>query len=85
VERRAVKGRGAVTEPVLLGLRKAALQAEGFLSAAAFQETTRVLAGAALAGAVDRLAGLKENVLLGHLVPAGTGFRGAEEAPATGA
>jgi DNA-directed RNA polymerase subunit beta' len=67
--------RPATAAPLLLGVSRAALQAEGFLSAASFQETTRVLAEAALAGKVDELTGLKENVLLGQLVPAGTGFR----------
>jgi DNA-directed RNA polymerase subunit beta' len=64
---------------LLLGVEKAAVQADSFLSAASFQETTKVLAQAALAGKVDELHGLKENVLLGHLVPAGTGFRPAVE------
>jgi DNA-directed RNA polymerase subunit beta' len=59
----------------LLGITKAAVQSESFISAASFQETTKVLTEAALAGKVDYLVGLKENVILGHLVPAGTGFR----------
>jgi DNA-directed RNA polymerase subunit beta' len=59
---------------LLLGITKASLQAESFLSGASFQETTKVLTEAALKGAVDTLIGLKENVLLGHLIPAGTGF-----------
>jgi DNA-directed RNA polymerase subunit beta' len=63
---------------LLLGVTAAALHADGFLSAASFQETKAVLAEAALAGKVDELQGLKENVLLGQLVPAGTGFRPAE-------
>ncbi|RMG38993.1 MAG: DNA-directed RNA polymerase subunit beta' [Planctomycetota bacterium] len=58
----------------LLGITKAAVQSESFISAASFQETTRVLTEAALASKVDRLVGLKENVILGHLIPAGTGF-----------
>jgi DNA-directed RNA polymerase subunit beta' len=65
----------------LLGITKAAVQSESFISAASFQETTKVLTEAALAGKVDYLVGLKENVILGHLVPAGTGFhshQGAE-------
>ena len=62
-------------EPVLLGITKAALRSDSFISAASFQNTTRVLTEAALAGRVDRLEGLKENVILGHLVPSGTGFR----------
>ena len=59
----------------LLGITKAAVQSDSFISAASFQETTKVLTEAALAGKVDYLVGLKENVILGHLVPAGTGFR----------
>jgi DNA-directed RNA polymerase subunit beta' len=59
----------------LLGITKAAVQSESFISAASFQETTKVLTEAALAGKVDYLVGLKENVILGHLVPAGTGFK----------
>src|SRR6185503_12602813 len=59
---------------LLLGITKASLQSESFISAASFQETTKVLTEAALAGAVDRLVGLKENVILGHLIPAGTAF-----------
>jgi DNA-directed RNA polymerase subunit beta' len=58
----------------LLGITKAAVQSDSFISAASFQETTKVLTEAALAGKVDYLVGLKENVILGHLVPAGTGF-----------
>ncbi|MBT5410392.1 MAG: DNA-directed RNA polymerase subunit beta' [Phycisphaerae bacterium] len=64
----------ATGKPLLLGITKAALQSESFLSGASFQETTKVLTEAALRGAEDHLKGLKENVLLGHLVPAGTGF-----------
>ena len=59
----------------LLGITKAAVQSSSFISAASFQETTKVLTEAALAGKIDNLVGLKENVILGHLVPAGTGFR----------
>jgi DNA-directed RNA polymerase subunit beta' len=65
---------------VLLGITKAAVQSESFISAASFQETTKVLTEAALAGKVDYLVGLKENVILGHLVPAGTGFHTHHEA-----
>ncbi|MFW5798925.1 MAG: DNA-directed RNA polymerase subunit beta', partial [Planctomycetota bacterium] len=64
----------ATTTPQVLGITKAALHCEGFLSAASFQETMKVLTDAALAGKVDSLLGLKENVILGHLIPAGTGF-----------
>ncbi len=60
---------------LLLGITKASLSSESFLSAASFQETTKVLTEAALSGATDRLLGLKENVTLGHLIPAGTGFK----------
>ncbi|MBT8484670.1 MAG: DNA-directed RNA polymerase subunit beta' [Phycisphaerales bacterium] len=66
--------RPASAQTLLLGITKASLQAESFLSGASFQETTKVLTEAALRGAVDELTGLKENVLLGHLIPAGTGF-----------
>src|SRR5205085_9869161 len=64
----------------LLGITKAAVQSDSFISAASFQETTKVLTEAALAGKVDFLVGLKENVILGHLVPAGTGFQTHQEA-----
>jgi DNA-directed RNA polymerase subunit beta' len=64
----------ATGRTLLLGITKASLQAESFLSGASFQETTKVLTEAALRSAVDELTGLKENVLLGHLIPAGTGF-----------
>jgi DNA-directed RNA polymerase subunit beta' len=70
----------ATRSTVLLGITKAAVQSDSFISAASFQETTKVLTEAALAGKVDYLVGLKENVILGHLVPAGTGFRTHQEA-----
>ena len=63
----------AVGERVLTGITKASLQTESFISAASFQETTRVLTDAAIKGKVDPLNGLKENVIVGRLVPAGTG------------
>lgn len=63
----------------LLGITKAAVQSESFISAASFQETTKVLTEAALAGKIDKLVGLKENVILGHLIPAGTGFRSHQD------
>ncbi len=69
----AAGGRPAVAEPVVLGITKASLSTESWLSAASFQETTRVLTDAALAGKVDYLRGLKENVIIGRLIPAGTG------------
>jgi len=65
----------ATASTQLLGITKAAVQSSSFISAASFQETTKVLTEAALAGKVDNLVGLKENVILGHLVPAGTGFQ----------
>ena len=65
----------ATASTQLLGITKAAVQSSSFISAASFQETTKVLTEAALAGKVDQLVGLKENVILGHLIPAGTGFR----------
>ena len=64
----------AVGEPVLLGITKASLATESFMSAASFQETTKVLAEAAIRGKVDHLRGLKENVIIGKLIPAGTGM-----------
>ncbi|WP_054951009.1 DNA-directed RNA polymerase subunit beta' [Numidum massiliense] len=64
----------AVARPVLLGITKASLETDSFLSAASFQETTRVLTDAAIKGKVDQLLGLKENVIIGKLVPAGTGM-----------
>ncbi len=64
-----------IFEKLLLGISKAALNTEGFLSAASFQETTRVLVEAATTGTVDHLLGLKENVIIGRLIPAGTGFK----------
>ncbi len=65
----------ATASPLLLGITKASLNTKSFISAASFQETTRVLAEAAIAGKVDRLQGLKENVIVGHLIPAGTGLK----------
>jgi DNA-directed RNA polymerase subunit beta' len=67
-------------EVQLLGITKAAVQSDSFISAASFQETTKVLTEAALAGKADYLVGLKENVILGHLIPAGTGFKLHQEA-----
>jgi len=66
-------GRPALAKPVLQGITKASLQTRSFISAASFQETTRVLTEAAVSGRVDHLAGLKENVIVGRLIPAGTG------------
>src|SRR5690606_34679733 len=88
-------GQRAVAERLLLGITKASLSTESFLSASSFQETTKVLTEAAINGKVDELRGLKENVLMGRLLPAGTGLAayerldvvvedvaGAHEAPA---
>ncbi|MCC6320214.1 MAG: DNA-directed RNA polymerase subunit beta' [Phycisphaerales bacterium] len=72
---KAKKARPATGRTLLLGITKAALSSESFLSGASFQESTKVLTEASLRGAIDDLIGLKENVLLGHLIPAGTGFR----------
>jgi DNA-directed RNA polymerase subunit beta' len=66
-------GRPAAGEPILLGITKASLQTRSFISAASFQETTRVLTEASVQGKVDKLVGLKENVIVGRLIPAGTG------------
>jgi DNA-directed RNA polymerase subunit beta' len=68
------KKRPAVGRPVLLGITRASLRSESFLSAASFQETTRVLTDAAIRAKVDDLVGLKENVIIGGLIPAGTGI-----------
>ena len=76
---KGVKPKTATASTQLLGITKAAVQSSSFISAASFQETTKVLTEAALAGKVDNLVGLKENVILGHLIPAGTGFRMFQE------
>jgi DNA-directed RNA polymerase subunit beta' len=68
-------GKPATYSPILLGITRAALASESFISAASFQETTKVLAEAAIYGKKDYLKGLKENVIVGSLIPAGTGFR----------
>ena len=67
--------RMATAKTLLLGITKASLQSESFVSAASFQETTKVLTEASIAGKEDTLVGLKENVILGHLIPAGTAFK----------
>ncbi|MFA7626938.1 MAG: DNA-directed RNA polymerase subunit beta', partial [Candidatus Kapaibacterium sp.] len=69
----------AISEPILLGITQASLTTESWLSAASFQETTRVLSEASVAAKVDNLAGLKENIILGQLIPAGTGLRQYQE------
>ena len=67
--------RPATGRPILLGITKASLETDSFLSAASFQETTRILTDAAIRGKVDTLQGLKENVIIGKLIPAGTGIK----------
>ena len=67
-------GEPATFTPLLMGITKASLSTESFISAASFQETTRVLTEAAINGKQDNLLGLKENVIIGHLIPAGTGL-----------
>lgn len=70
----AMGGKPAEAQPVLLGITKASLETDSFLSAASFQDTTRVLTDAAAQARVDRLLGFKENVIMGHIIPAGTGY-----------
>jgi DNA-directed RNA polymerase subunit beta' len=86
----AAGGRPAIGRPLLLGITKASLSTDSFISAASFQETTRVLTEAAISGKIDYLRGLKENVIVGRLIPAGTGMAGyhdfhmAEDLPEPG-
>ncbi|MES2307489.1 MAG: DNA-directed RNA polymerase subunit beta', partial [Verrucomicrobiota bacterium] len=68
-------GKPAEATPVLLGITKASLETESFISAASFQDTTRILTDASTLGKVDNLKGFKENIIMGHLIPAGTGFK----------
>ncbi|MDP9177946.1 MAG: DNA-directed RNA polymerase subunit beta', partial [Gemmatimonadota bacterium] len=75
----------ATSEPLLLGITKASLTTQSFISAASFQETTRVLTDAAIRGARDELMGLKENIIIGHLIPAGTGMYRYQEVDIEGA
>ncbi|MHB9156099.1 MAG: DNA-directed RNA polymerase subunit beta', partial [Endomicrobiales bacterium] len=80
-QKKAVLKRGGqppVAQPILLGITKASLSSDSFISAASFQETTRILTEAAVSGQVDYLRGLKENVSIGHLIPAGTGLKPVE-------
>ena len=72
---RKAKKEEATFEPLILGITKASLATESFLSAASFQETTKVLTDAAIEGKIDRLLGLKENVIIGKLIPAATGLK----------
>ncbi|MDR0401924.1 MAG: DNA-directed RNA polymerase subunit beta' [Endomicrobium sp.] len=77
IDRKIVRdtgGKPPVAHPILLGITKASLSSDSFISAASFQETTRILTEAAVSGQIDNLKGLKENVSIGHLIPAGTGF-----------
>ncbi len=76
---KGTKPKPASSKPQLLGITKASVQSNSFISAASFQETTKVLTEAALAGKSDHLVGLKENVILGHLIPAGTGFHSFQD------
>ena len=73
-------GEPSTALPVLLGVTKASLNTESFLAAASFQETTKVLTEAAISGKVDKLLGLKENVIIGKLIPAGTGLEARQAA-----
>ena len=72
-------GQPAEATPILLGITKASLATDSFISAASFQETTRVLTDACTNGRVDNLYGFKENVIMGHIIPAGTGYRGIKD------
>ena len=74
-EGNVIKGEGATFEQMLLGITKSSLMTESWLSAASFQETTKVLREAAIEGKVDYLEGLKESIILGHRIPVGTGTR----------
>ena len=77
------KGELATFEPIILGITKASLATESFLSAASFQETTKVLTDAAIEGKVDHLNGLKENVIIGKLIPAATGLKQYRRSPSS--
>jgi DNA-directed RNA polymerase subunit beta' len=74
-EGKKIKGEGATYEQMLLGITKSSLMTESWLSAASFQETTKVLTEAAIEGKIDKLEGLKESIILGHRIPVGTGTR----------
>jgi DNA-directed RNA polymerase subunit beta' len=78
IDRKIVKlrnGKTPIAHPILLGITKASLSSDSFISAASFQETTRILTEAAVSGQIDHLRGLKENVSIGYLIPAGTGLK----------
>ena len=72
---KTTKAKPVTFNPLLLGITRASLNTESFISAASFQETTRVLTDAAVKGKIDKLKGLKENVIVGRLIPAGTGSK----------
>jgi DNA-directed RNA polymerase subunit beta' len=81
-DKKLIESRDAVpatSTPLLQGITRASLQTQSFISAASFQETTKVLNEAAISGKEDHLLGLKENVIVGHLIPAGTGVRKFQE------
>jgi len=69
------RAKPATAQTLLLGITKSSIMSESFVAAASFQETTKVLTSASLSGRIDNLRGLKENVILGHLIPAGTSFK----------
>ena len=73
------KGEKVKVEPVVMGITESALSRRSFLSAASFQHTVRVLINASVKGTIDRLTGLKENVIIGRVIPAGTGFEGSKK------
>jgi DNA-directed RNA polymerase subunit beta' len=75
VPAKARRTKPVTAKTLLLGITKASLWSESFIAAASFQETTKVLTEASLSGRIDQLLGLKENVILGHLIPAGTAFK----------
>ena len=75
----AAGGEKATAEPLVMGILDVSLSRASFLSAASFQNTTRMLIRAAMYGSVDKLEGLKENVIIGRLIPAGTGFRALQK------
>ena len=76
---KAKGGEEAKTEPIVMGITEVSLSRRSFLSAASFQHTTKILINSAIRGNTDRLVGLKENVIIGRLIPAGTGFKGSEK------
>jgi DNA-directed RNA polymerase subunit beta' len=81
---KAEKGTPAAADAIILGITEVSLSRKSFLSAASFQHTTKILINAAIRGSVDRLRGLKENVIIGRLIPAGTGYSGSPKAEGVG-